>query len=65
MFNSLLRALMQTFLMTCIAMWYAFKSSDASSAAGVIDIGVAMLILVFAFAFPVIAYRLLMQLFSE
>ena len=65
MFNSLLRAILQTFLLTCISMWSAFQSSDVSSSQGVVDIGVAMLILFFALSFPVIVYRLLKQKYNE
>ena len=65
MFNSLLRAILQTFLLTCISMWSAFQQSEVSSAQGMIDIGVAMLIFFFAFSSPVIVYRLLKQKYNE
>ena len=54
MFNSLLRALLQTFLLTSISMWSAFQSIDSRTLQGFIDFLVAVLIFSFAVAFPVI-----------
>ena len=37
MYNSILRALMQTFLMTNISMWITFRDTDFTSSEGIVD----------------------------
>ena len=59
MYNSILRALMQTFLANCIAMWLALSSYDVSSIQGAIDFLLAVIVLVFTVMFPVMAYKFL------
>ena len=65
MFNSLLRALLQTFLLTCILMWNAFRGIEFNSSQGWIDFCTAILLLGFSFSFPILAYRLLRGKFKE
>ena len=66
MFNSLLRALLQTFLLTCISMWSAFSTKIKwTSSQGWVDFCTAVLILSFAVSFPLLVYKFLRRRFKE
>ena len=51
MFNSILRALMQTFLLNCVMMWTSFMNTDVSLTEGVVDFCLAILTLAFFITF--------------
>ena len=59
MFNSVLRALMQTFFMNCILMWTNLRELKTDSNEDKVDFCLAIAILLFAIAFPVCTFRFL------
>ena len=59
MFNSILRALMQTYLLNCIAMWYSLSTTNVSDSEGIVDLTLAIVILTFSLAFPICTYLFL------
>ena len=65
MFNSVLRALLQTFFMTSISMWNSLKQADPSSSKGLIDYASAITILLLAIAFIVLAYLNLERMYYK
>ena len=56
MFNSLLRACMQTFLMTCIGLWYSLKVTSVDSKEGIMSLIVAILLIFYVFGFPIFSW---------
>ena len=65
MFNSILRAIMQTFLATSISMWISLSSTQVSTTEGVTDLCIAIAILIFAFAAPFLSLKLLLKYFDR
>ena len=68
MFNSLLRALMQTFFYVCLSMWttlMAAPSSNGSASEGTTNLILAIVTLLFTIAFSIFSYRFLQKNFSS
>ena len=61
MYNSVLRALMQTFLMTSISMWYSLRTASFESGTEITDFVFAILTLLATLFFPAFAYMLLIR----
>ena len=59
MYNSILRSLMQSYLLACISMWYYLLETDFSSSEGIINFCVALAILFLTVSFPIYALFLL------
>ena len=59
MFNSILRALMQTYLLNSIAMWRSFKETNFDSSEKIVDFILAILFLAAYIAFPICTYKFL------
>ena len=59
MFNSLLRACMQTFFMTCVGLWYSLKGTSVDSKEGIISLIVAILLTIYVFGFPIFSWMFL------
>ena len=66
MYNSILRALIQTYLFTSINMWFSLNTSDLSNSEGVIDLIMSIVILVaLNIGFPVFCYKFLTAKFED
>ena len=65
MFNSILRAIMQTFLATSIAMWISLQQTDVSTTQGVTDLLIALAILCFTIVAPYLSLKLLRKKFER
>lgn len=61
MYNSVLRALMQTFLMTCISMWYSLRMASFDTSTQIVDFVFALLTLGLTLSFTVFTYMLLIR----
>ena len=59
MFNSILRALMQTYLINSIAMWRSFSETNFDSSEKIVDFVLAILFLVAYIAFPIYSCKFL------
>ena len=59
MFNSVLRALMQTYFANCIALWFSFTTTGFDGANSIVDFCLALLTLAFAVAFPIFCWKFL------
>ena len=53
MFNSLLRALIQTYLAQSIAVWASFLQTDLDTKKGLTDLSIAIVLGVYLLAFPI------------
>lgn len=65
MFNSILRAILQTYLATSISMWTSLGETSLSSSKGVTDMGIAIALLLFTLAAPMASLRLLRRKFEQ
>lgn len=61
MFNSILRALMQTYLQTCLSLWFSFGQTNLGTSEGKVDFGLACAMIVFAIGFIVFSYKFLQR----
>ena len=59
MFNSVLRALMQTFLMTCISTLTSLLNVNLTHTQGKLDFAIAICIILFAVSFPIFTVKFL------
>ena len=59
MFNSILRALMQTYLINSIAMWRSFSETNFDSSEKTVDFILAIIFLVAYIAFPIFTFKFL------
>ena len=65
MFNSILRAIMQTFLATSITMWLSLRLTDVSNTAGVTDLCIALAFLIFSLVAPYLTLKFLRSKFDR
>lgn len=59
MFNSILRALLQTYLQTCISAWFSLQSTNFATSEAKVDFGLALITIAFAIGFIVFSYKFL------
>ena len=59
MFNSLLRALLQTFLQTCLSSWFSLQQTDLTTSAGQVDFGIALVTITASIGFIIFTYKFL------
>ena len=59
MFNSLLRALMQTYLQTCLSSWFSLQQTSFATSAGKVDFGLALVMIIACIGFIIFAYKFL------
>ena len=59
MFNSILRALMQTYLQTTLAMWISLRATNLTVTTGQVDFALFFLTIAFAVSFIVLSYKFL------
>ena len=52
MFNSILRACMQTFFSTSLGLWMSFRTASTDTKLGRVDLGMAILLFVYLLLFP-------------
>lgn len=65
MFNSLIRAAMQTFLMTSYSMWLSLKVTDTNAERGKINLTLAILLLVYSLLLPCWSYCYLRKKYTR